>query len=70
METGIGEMVDQFEIDQMNSFIKRYGREAFICAVWNGAFSEHWLAYIHPADELKASEGFKDIQWAFINAYC
>lgn len=66
---GIGEMVSVEEINSMNIFIAEFGRDAFVKAVWHGAFSNVSYAYIHPCDEMKETEGFKLIQYAFINAY-
>lgn len=66
---GIGEMVSGEEINSMNVFIAEFGIDAFVEAVWHGAFSEVTCAYIHPCDEMKETEGFKLIQCAFINAY-
>lgn len=66
----IGEMVSQRDIVYMIDFINLHGKTAFKDAVFNGAFSECATAYIHPCDEMEATEGFKNIQQAFINAYC
>jgi len=69
MEAGMGEMVDAYQIGSMTNFITRFGEEAFISAVFNGAWSEISYAYIYPCDEMKETEQFQNIQKAFINAY-
>ena len=70
MTYDIGQMVEQKDIVYIIDFINLYGKAAFKDAVFNGAFSECAYAYIHPCDEMEATEGFSDIQRAFINAYC
>ena len=65
----VGDMVNQREIDYMNAFIKAHGHKAFMAAVFFGAFSSLSFDYIHPCDEMRSTEGFEDIQKAFINAY-
>jgi len=69
MQAGIGEIVETSQINDMNLFIFKFGEEAFVSAVYNGAFSEVAYAYIHPCDEMKITNGFETIQKAFINAY-
>ena len=55
-------------IDDMNEFIEKFSIQAFRSAVWNGAFLENALNYVHPADELRDTKNFDLIQEAFINA--
>ena len=69
MQAGIGEIVGTSQINDMNLFISKFGEEAFISAVFNGAFSEVSYAYIHPCDEMRITDRFETIQKAFINAY-
>lgn len=69
MYAGIGEMVDDTTLNWMNDFIRDNGQAAFRSAVFHSAFSEVSLAYIHPCDEMRATENFDFIQRAFINAY-
>jgi len=57
------------EVQAMNKFISKFGIECFTSAVYHGAFAEVMLAIIHPCDEMEASENFKLIQEAFVNAY-
>jgi len=65
----IGEMVHEFHIEAMNKFIEKHGVDAFNDAVFNHAFSEAPMAYLHPCDELQATKNFDVIQRAFIRAY-
>ena len=65
----IGEVCST-HIDDMNNFIENHGIKAFRSAVWNGAFLEHSMEYIHPAEELEKTKNFSIIQAAFINAVC
>ena len=53
----------------MIKFIRNYGFNAFKDSVYHGAFSEYYNFYIHPSDEMKATEEFELIQKAFFNAY-
>lgn len=57
-------------IDDMNTFIENHSIQAFRSAVWHGAFLEHSMEYIHPAEELEKTKNFSIIQSAFINAVC
>ena len=66
---GIGDMVSQEFIQKMNDFIIIKGEDLFISMVYCGTFAEVAYAYIHPCDEMKATENFEFIQRAFINAY-
>lgn len=43
--------------------------DAFKLLVWNGKWQEYAMDYIHPADDLRNTEMFEEIQQAFINAY-
>jgi len=38
--------------------------------VWDGKWAEYSMEYIHPEDSLSTTRCFKEIQMAFINAYC
>ena len=69
MQAGIGEMVHEFQLETMNNFIEKHGVDAFNDAVYNHAFSEVHMAYLHPCDELEATVNFVVIQRAFIRAY-
>ena len=66
---GIGDMVPQDFIQKMNDFITTKREDLFISMVYCGSFAEVSYAYIHPCDEMKATENFDFIQRAFINAY-
>jgi len=66
---GIGEMVSNVQINSMNDFITKHGKEAFKDAVFNHAFGEVAYAYIHPHDDMRSTANFDIIQKAFINAY-
>lgn len=68
-EAGIGEMVHESIIKDMNNFIEKHGEQAFRDATFNGAFCNYSYAYIHPCDEMRDTDSFKVIQAAFINAY-
>jgi hypothetical protein len=65
----IGETVSTYQIKCMTKFIEEFGFEAFNSAVFNGAFGELSMAYIHPCDKMRVTDSFEIIQRAFINAY-
>lgn len=56
-------------IDNMNMYINLNGYDTFVEDVFAGKFEEAVDAYIHPDDEMRKTENFKQIQRAFINAY-
>lgn len=66
---GIGQMVPQDFIQHMNDFITIKGEDLFISMVYCGTFGEVAYAYLHPCNEMRATENFEFIQRAFINAY-
>lgn len=59
-----------FEIALLNNFLYKHGEEALKDAIFNGAFSNVALEYIHPKEILRETENFSVIQKFFINAYC
>lgn len=61
--------INDFCLQGMIKFIRNYGFNAFKDSVYHGAFSEYYNFYIHPSDEMKATEEFELIQKAFFNAY-
>jgi len=65
----IGQIVSSFEIEEMNTFISKYGETAFFSEVYDGTFRDVAYAYIHPCDEMRDTKDFELIQKAFINAY-
>jgi hypothetical protein len=69
-EAGIGEIVYESVIKDMNNFIEKHGEQAFKDATFNGAYANYSYAYIHPCDEMRVTDNFEVIQRAFINAYC
>lgn len=69
MHVGIGEMIHEFQLETMNKFLEKHGVDTFNDAVFNHAFSEVHMAYIHPCGELQATKNFDVIQCAFIRAY-
>ena len=69
MYANTGEMVHEFHLEAMNKFLEKHGEDAFSDAVFNHAFMEVHMAYLHPCDELQATKNFDVIQRAFIRAY-
>lgn len=65
---GIGEMVPNENINEMTSFMEKYGEERFRKVVYNGMFMDVAMAYVHPCDEMRETYMFTLIQRAFINA--
>jgi len=61
--------IDDLCLQQMIKFIRNYGFNAFKDSVYYGAFSEHYNFYVHPSDEMKATEEFGLIQKGFFDAY-
>ena len=68
-EAGIGVMVHPTVIEAMNNFMTKHSYYAFCDAVYEGAWSAYFSAYIHPCDEMRNTNGFTSIQNAFANAY-
>jgi hypothetical protein len=58
-----------YSLNAMDNFIKAHGEEAYIDAVYHGAFSDISMNILHANDTVKSNPNFDIYFRAFKNAY-
>jgi len=58
-----------YSLNAMDNFIKANGEEAYIDAVYHGAFSDLYMSILHPNDTVSSNPNFDIYFRAFKNAY-
>jgi hypothetical protein len=58
-----------YSLNEMDNFIKANGEEAYIDAVYHGAFSDLYMSILHPSDTVRSNPNFDTYFKAFKNAY-